>query len=123
MACVECRACVRAVWKWIAGKEALGVGGAGSNFIEWTCIGSCYIVCDSPRRKASLSGSGLETAAKAVFAAHPVPSAPPAIAFWVRATIRGRPDVVSGKLRAAEAAVAAGAVPKPNGQPPTAYPI
>ena len=47
----------------------------------------------------------------------------PAIAFWVRATIRGRPDVVSGKLRAAEAAVAAEAVPKPNGQPPTAYPI
>ena len=30
---------------------------------------------------------------------------------------------MSGKLRAAEAAVAAGAVPKPNGQPPTAYPI
>ena len=41
----------------------------------------------------------------------------PAIAFWVRAAIRGRPDVVSGKLRAAEAAVAAGA------EPPTAYPI
>ena len=39
------------------------------------------------------------------------------------ATIRGRLDcMVSRKRRAAEAAVEAGAVPKPNGRPPTAYP-
>ena len=45
-----------------------------------------------------------------------------AIAFWVHTTTRGRPDMPSRKRRAAEAAVEAGAVPKPNGRPPTAYP-
>ena len=47
-----------------------------------------------------------------------------ALAFLLwGATMRGRLDrMVSRKRRAAEAAVEAGAVPKPNGRPPTAYP-